>query len=66
MICQTDIHPLFKQMMSHYITHFHSVQWKTLLNASNITEAELPTIQKYMTTGRNNVCYAYILGKCQG
>jgi hypothetical protein len=65
-IRQTDIHPYFKQMMSCYITHFCSVQWKTLLNASNLMEAELPPIQKYMMTGRNNLCYAYILRKWQG
>jgi hypothetical protein len=65
-IRQTDIHPMLKQMISRYITHLHSVQWKTLLNLSNLMEADLPTLPKYITGGRNNLCYAYILGKCQG
>lgn len=61
-----DIHPLFKQMISWYVTHFRSVQWKTLLGASNLTEAELPILPKYISSERNNPCYAYILRKCQG
>jgi hypothetical protein len=61
-----DIHPAFTQLMSGYITHFRSVQWKTLLKAGKLTEAELPTIPAYVKNGKNTLCYAYILGKCQG
>jgi hypothetical protein len=65
-IRHNDIHPQFKQLMARYITHFRSVQLKTLLGAANITEAELPVLPKYTAAGKNNLCYAYILGKCQG
>jgi hypothetical protein len=65
-IRQHDIHPQLKHLMARYITHFRSVQLKTLLGAANITEAELPVLPKYMSSGTNNLCYAYVLGKCQG
>lgn len=61
-----DIHPALKQLMSKYITHFRSVQLKTLLRAANLNEANLPTIPKYVVNGKNTLCYAYVLGKCQG
>ena len=61
-----DVHPAFTQLMARYITHFRSVQWKTLLRAGKLTEADLPTIPAYIKNGRNTLCYAYILGKCQG
>jgi hypothetical protein len=54
-IQQTDIHPMFKQLMSQYVTHFWSVQWKMLLNAVNITEENLPVLPKYMVSGRNTL-----------
>jgi hypothetical protein len=65
-IRQTDIHPTLKSFMSRYITHFRSVQWKTLMQASQVSEGDLPTLPKYMKDGRNGLCYAYVLGKCQG
>ena len=48
---QTDIHPLLKQLMSHHITHFRSVQWKTLLQAANHTKNNLPMLSKYIMDG---------------
>ena len=65
-IRQTDVHPAFQQMMSRYITHFRSVQLRSLLRAANLTEADLPALPKYVETGKNGLCYAYVLGKCQG
>lgn len=65
-ICPTDIHPALKQLMSWYVTHFRSVQLRSLLRAARISEGDLPTIAKYMSQGKNGLCYAYILGKCQG
>jgi hypothetical protein len=61
-----DVHPRIKHLMASYITHFRSVQLKSLLNAANLTEADLPVIPKYVANGRNGLCYAYVLGKCQG
>jgi hypothetical protein len=52
--------------MSRYITHFRSVQWKTLLKAATLTEADLRNLPSYVKNGKNTLCYAYILGKCQG
>lgn len=66
LIRSTDIHPVFKHMMEQYITHFQSVQLKTLLLAGRVTEADLPTLLAYVVNGKNTLCYAYILGKCQG
>lgn len=61
-----DVHPQFKKLMSPYITHFRSVQLNGLLRAANLTEADLPVLPKYVTNGHNGLCYAYVLGKCQG
>ncbi len=52
--------------MAPYITHFRSIQLRNLLRAANISESSLPTMQKYVSNGRNNMCYSYVLGKCQG
>ena len=52
--------------MAPYITHFRSVQFRNLLRAANITEKALTTLPQYTAEGRNNLCYSYILGKCQG
>lgn len=52
--------------MSPYITHFRSVQLNGLLRAANVTEADLPVLPKYVANGQNGLCYAYVLGKCQG
>jgi hypothetical protein len=65
-IRQTDIHPLIKNLMTPYISHFRSIQLRNLLRAANISEGSLPTIPKYLSNGRNNMCYSYVLGKCQG
>ena len=65
-IRQTDVHPVLQQLMSKYITHFRSVQLRSLLRAANLTEADLPSLQKYVANGKNGLCYAYVLGKCQG
>lgn len=65
-IRQTDIHPTIKALMSPYITHFKSVQFRLLCKAAGVTEADLPTLPKYVANGRNGMCYSYILGKCQG
>ena len=65
-ICQLDIHPSLKQFMARYITHFRSVQWKTLLQTAGLSEQDLPIIPKYIKEGKNGLCYAYVLGKCQG
>jgi hypothetical protein len=61
-----DIHPMFTQLMARYITHFRSIQLRSLLRAAGLSEGELPTIPKYMKDGKNTLCYAYVLGKCQG
>ena len=66
LIRQDDIHPTIKMMMVDYIRHFRSVQLRLLCKAAGITEADLPTETKYMTTGRNDLCYSYVLGKCNG
>lgn len=47
-IRNSNIHPIFKQLMASYISHFRSIQLKTLLKAANITEEHLPTLPKYM------------------
>ena len=65
-IRQTDIHPTIKNLMAPYIAHFRSIQLRNLLRAANISEGALPTMQKYVSNGRNNMCYSYVLGKCQG
>jgi hypothetical protein len=65
-IRQSDIHPTLKALMAPYITHFRSIQLRNLLRAANITEQNLPTLPQYLENGRNNLCYSYILGKCQG
>jgi hypothetical protein len=65
-IRQFDVHPRFKQLMPSYITHFRSVQLRSLLRAANMTETNLPAIPKYVSNGQNDLCYAYVLGKCQG
>ena len=65
-IRQSDIHPTIKALMSPYITHFRSVQFRNLLRAANVTEQALPTLPQFNSSGRNNLCYSYILGKCQG
>ena len=61
-----DIHPTIKQMMANYVTHFRSVQLRSLLRVAKMAESDLPTLSKYMSNGKNNLCYAYVLGKCQG
>ena len=66
LIRQTDIHPTIKAFMSQYISHFRSVQFRNLLRAANVTEAMLPTLPQYAKEGKNNLCYLYVLGKCQG
>ena len=53
-------------MIAVYVTHFRSIQWKLLLYTANLCESDLPTLPKYMRNGNNALCYAYILGKCQG
>jgi hypothetical protein len=65
-IRQSDIHPTIKSLMGPYIAHFRSVQLRNLLRAANIGEQALPTLPQYLVEGRNNLCYSYILGKCQG
>jgi hypothetical protein len=65
-IRQTDIHPALKQLMARYITHFRNVQLRSLLRVAKLSEGDLPTIAKYMSQEKNGLCYAYILGKCQG
>eukprot|EP00804_Cyclotella_cryptica_P007158 CCRYP_009711-RA/>CCRYP_009711-RA protein AED:0.25 eAED:0.25 QI:0/-1/0/1/-1/1/1/0/112 len=52
--------------MARYISHFWSVQLRTLLRVANVTEDQLPLLPKYTSGGKNNLCYAYVLGKCQG
>jgi hypothetical protein len=64
-IRHVDIHPMFTQLMARYITHFGSVQLQSLLRVAGLSEAELPTIPKYTKDGKNMLCYAYVLGKCQ-
>jgi hypothetical protein len=66
LIRSQDVHPAFTQLMSCYITHFRSVQWKTLLRAGKPTESDLPSIPAYVKNGKNTLCCVYILGKCQG
>ena len=65
-IRHTDIHPSIKQMMARYVKHFRSVQLRSLLRVAKLSEAELPTVPKFMSNGKNTLCYAYVLGKCQG
>ena len=65
-IRSSDIHPTIKQMMAGYIAHFCSVQLRSLLREVKLTEADLPTLPKYLANGKNNMCYAYVLGKCHG
>ena len=65
-IRQTDIHPTIKALMAPCVTHFRSIQLRNLLRAANINEGSLPTLDKYVSNGRNNLCYSYVLGKCQG
>lgn len=65
-IRNSNIHPQFQHLMASYISHFHSVQLKTLLKVSNVTKERLPTLPKYIRNGKNGLCYTYILGKCQG
>lgn len=66
-IRQSDIHPQMNNFMERYVSPFSSIQLRTILNAAaNITEAQLPTLPKYIANRKNGLCYAYILGKCQG
>lgn len=65
-IRQSDIHLTIQRMMAGYVTHFRSVQLKSLLKTAQLSEADLPTIAKYVVNGKNGLCYAYVLGKCQG
>jgi hypothetical protein len=37
-----------------------------LLQTTNITKSNLPILPQYIKDGQNGLCYAYILGKCQG
>lgn len=62
----SDIHPAINQMMATYITHFRSVQLRSLLRVASLAETDLPTLPKYMVQGKNTLCYSYVLGKCQG
>lgn len=50
--------------MAQYISHFCSVQFKTLLKAAKVTEANLPILSQYIINGKNGLCYSYILEKC--
>lgn len=52
--------------MASYISHFRSVQLKTLLKVADVTKERLPTLPKYIRHEKNGLCYTYILGKCQG
>jgi hypothetical protein len=65
-IRQTDIHPAIKALMTPYVSHFRSIQFRLLCKAAGVTERDLPTIPKYLENGRNGMCYSYVLGKCQG
>ena len=65
-IRQTDIHPKIKALMTAYIAHFRSVQFRLLCKAADVTENDLPTIPRYVIDGKNGMCYSYLLGKCQG
>lgn len=65
-IRQNDIHPKIKTLMSPYISHFRSIQFRLLLKAAGVTEGDLPSLPKYLSNGRNGMCYSYVLGKCQG
>jgi hypothetical protein len=52
--------------MLRYITHFQSMQWNTLHQTAGLGESNLLDIPKYVKEGKNGLCYAYVLGKCQG
>jgi hypothetical protein len=65
-IRQTDIHPIIKALMTPYISHFRSVQFRLLCKVAGISEGDLPMIPWYVANGKNGMCYSYVLGKCQG
>lgn len=65
-IRQSDVHPTIRTLMTPYISHFRSVQFRQLCKAAGISEGDLPTIARYLSNGRNGMCYSYVLGKCQG
>lgn len=56
----SNIHAKFLQLMARYISHFRSVQLKTLLKVANITKERLPMLPKYMKNGKNILCYSYL------
>ena len=65
-IRQMDIHPRIKALMAPYVAYFRSVQFCLLCKAANVAEEDLPSLPKYVSNGKNGLCYSYILGKCQG
>eukprot|EP00804_Cyclotella_cryptica_P016036 CCRYP_004173-RA/>CCRYP_004173-RA protein AED:0.40 eAED:0.40 QI:0/0/0/0.5/0/0/2/0/110 len=46
-------HPTIHSMMQDYIRHIRSVQLQLLCKATNVSEADLPTEQRYLCIGQN-------------
>lgn len=62
-----DMHPIIKAMMSPLIQKFGKVMLGKIMEAANVKHNELPVIQKHMeTSGKNNLCYNWTLGCCNG
>ena len=61
---QTDIHPKLKMLTLGHLRNHAYLHLKQVLEHSNMTFADLPTISAYMDNGRNTICYNYVLGQC--
>ena len=61
---QTDIHPKLKMLTMGHLRNHAYLHLKQVLDHSNMTFADLPTMTSYMENGRNTICYNYILGQC--
>jgi len=60
----TDIHPRLRTALSEYITRIGSLQITRIMLLAGVRWTDMPTIATYMVNGTNNLCYNYILGKC--
>ena len=61
---QTDIHPKLKMLTVGHLRNHAYLHLKQVLEHSNMTFADLPTMSAYMDNGRNTICYNYVLGQC--
>ena len=61
---QADMHPTIKAVMGPYMNRIGRLQITRIMALAETSWEEMPRIPKFVDNDTNNLCYNYVLGKC--